>query len=94
MGSEDKMRYFWWIVSLIIMNEKDVVYEVGGPGVMSQKIEKHTLNFKAKAWWKLVRHRLCPTIEDNVLSPVHAILIASLMAEYEFDVREFLAREI
>lgn len=67
---------------------------VGGPGVFLQKIEKYTLNFEAKAWWTLDRHRLCPTTGDNVLNPVYVALISGLMAVYEFGVGEFLARDI
>lgn len=59
--------------------------------VVSNKLEKNTLNFMAKAWYKLARRRLCPTIGDNVLSLVCVALIRGFMARYEFDIREFLA---
>lgn len=86
LGLEDKMRNFWWIASLISLNGKDIVWVVGGPGLVSQKIEKHTLNVKGKKWWMLV----CPTTGDNVLSLVRTALITGFMDRYEFDVGEFL----
>lgn len=49
LGSEHKMRHFRWIPGLIALNGKEVNWVLGGPGVTSNKIEKHTLNFKAKA---------------------------------------------
>ncbi|KAF3657687.1 hypothetical protein FXO38_13576 [Capsicum annuum] len=68
--SDEKLGYFWWIVSWIALNGENAVWVVGIPGVILQKIEKNTLNFKAKSWWTLARHRLCPTTGDNILSPV------------------------
>lgn len=53
LGSEDKIRHFWWILGLIALNGEDEVWVGGGQGVASQKIEKHMLNFKAKVWWTL-----------------------------------------
>lgn len=54
------------------------------------KDRKHTLNFKAKVWWTLDQHRLCPTTGDNILSSIYTALIVGLMVRYEFDVGEFL----
>lgn len=59
-----------------------------------QNIEKNTLNFEAKAWWALARHRLCPITGDNILSLIWEDLIAGFRASYDFDVWEFLAREM
>ncbi|KAF3640809.1 hypothetical protein FXO37_23313 [Capsicum annuum] len=88
------MGYFRWITGCIASNGEDVVQVVGGLGVTSQKIKKNTLNFKAKAWWTLARHRLFPTTGDNILSPIRVAMIVRFMARYEFDVREFLAQEM
>lgn len=73
------MRHFWWIVSLIAVNGEDDMWVVGWLGVISQKIKNHTQNFKAKVWWTLVIHRLCPITGDNILSLFLAVLIAGLM---------------
>lgn len=86
MGSKDKMMHSKWIANLITTSREEAMWVVVGPGVASQKINKHTLSFKAKARWTLAQHRLCPTTRDNVLSLVCAALIAGLMARYEFDV--------
>lgn len=62
MGSEDKMMHCVWIANLIAINKEETLWEVGDSGVASNKIEKHTLDFKAKAWWTLAQHRLCSTL--------------------------------
>lgn len=71
---------------MIALNNKEAVWVVEGPRVDSQKIEKQTLNFKAKPWWNVDRHKLYPTTRVNVLSPARAALIAGLMARYEFNI--------
>lgn len=68
MGSNDKIGYFRF--GHIASNDENTVWVVGNPGVTLQKIGNNMLNFEAKAWWTLARHRLCPTTVDNVLSPV------------------------
>lgn len=78
-GLENKMQHFRWIASLIIVSGEEAIWVVGGPGVASQNIEKITLNFEANALLTLARHKLCPTTEDNVLSPIHVSLISGLM---------------
>lgn len=60
----------------------------------SKMIKNQTLNFEAKAWWILDRHRLCPTTRDNVLIPVCATLVVGLMVGYKLDVSQFITREI
>lgn len=79
---------------MIALNREEAIWVVNGLGVASQKIKKHTLNFKAKSWWILAQHRLCPTIGDNVLSPFRSALIVGFMYGYEFNLGEFLARQI
>ncbi|KAF3666761.1 hypothetical protein FXO37_10360 [Capsicum annuum] len=87
------MEFFRWIEDRITSNVQNVVWVVGGLGVVSQQIEKNTINFKGKALWTLAQHRLCSTIGDNVLSLVWTAMIAGFIDSYEFDVCEFLAQE-
>lgn len=49
LGMDDKMDHFRWIARLTGSNSKYVVWVVGVPSVVHQKIEKNTLNFEAKA---------------------------------------------
>lgn len=93
-GSDDKMGHFRWIADHIASNRKDIVWEVGGSSMTSQNIEKYTINSEAKEWWTLAWHKPCPTTEDSVLILVQAAMIAKFIAGYEFDIREFLAREM
>lgn len=67
---------------------------VRGPTVVSRKIKKITLTFEAKALWILARHRLCPTIRENVMSLIGAAMIGGLIDGYDFDIVEFLAWEM
>lgn len=60
----------------------------------STKIMKGVLNFKAKSWWTLVRHRLSPTMTNNVLSPDRATLVTGIMEGYEIDIAKILMRDI
>lgn len=76
------------------MNKEEASCVVGAPGVNSQQITKTILNFKEKAWLTLARHRLCPIIMDNVLSPVCIAFIIGVMAGYKFSVAQFITREI
>lgn len=71
---------------MITKNNEETPWFVGGQVVGSIKIEKHTLNFEAKTYWTLARHKLCPTTRDNILSPVCATLVAKIMVGYVFDV--------
>lgn len=71
-----------------------VVWVIGGSGVVYRKIKKNTLNFEVKELCTLAKHRLSPAIGDNALSLACATLITGLMANYDFDIREFLAREL
>lgn len=41
-----------------------------------------------------MRHRLSPTLEDNVLSPYKAALVADIIEGYKIDVGKWIAREI
>lgn len=59
-----------------------------------QKIKKNRLNFEGKSWWTLARHRLCPTMGDNILSLVWEAMIARFIDDYDFDIAEFLSWEI
>ncbi|KAF3659672.1 putative membrane-bound transcription factor site-2 protease-like [Capsicum annuum] len=92
--SGEKVDYYWDDRVSQHQNGEDVVWVVGSPGVTLQNIEKNTLNFEAKAWWALARHRLCPITGDNILSLIWEDLIAGFRASYDFDVWEFLAREM
>lgn len=94
IGTADKMMHFWWITNIIAINREEVSCVVCGSGVNPQKIAKDMLNFKEKAWWTLDRHRLCPTTGDNILNLVWTILLAGLMVGYEFDIVQFIFREI
>lgn len=90
----DKMMHIWWIVSLIAITGEEASWVVGGPRVKSYQIIKNTLNFKGKVWWTLSRHRLCPTTKDNVLSLVHTALTVGFIERYEFDISQFISRDI
>ncbi|KAF3655536.1 hypothetical protein FXO37_15893 [Capsicum annuum] len=94
LGTKYIMMHFWWITSLITINGEKVSWEVGGPGVNSQQVIKNTVNYEVKAWWTLARHRLCPTTGDNIVSLVCTILIAGFMEGYEFNIAQFITREI
>lgn len=48
--SKDKMVIFRWIEEHIASNGKNVIWVLGGPGVVSHKIKKSTLNFEGMAW--------------------------------------------
>lgn len=58
---------------------------VGSLGVTTQQIANLILYFEANVLWTLARHRLFPTPKDNVLSSIHATIIAGLMVRYELD---------
>lgn len=68
------------MANIIDINGKETNWVVGGSRVNFWEITKSTLKFMEKAWWTLVRHRLCPTTGDNVLSPIHVPLIVGLRA--------------
>lgn len=51
IGSEKKMDIFRCIAKRITSNKENVVWVVGGPGVVSQKIKKNTLTVEAETWW-------------------------------------------
>ncbi|KAF3677330.1 hypothetical protein FXO37_04880 [Capsicum annuum] len=75
---------------IIIADRKKAPSVVGDVG-SSPSITKGGLNFKTKAWWTMVRHRLSPTLGDNVLSPDKAYLVASSMAVQELpDIDQFI----
>lgn len=48
LGFDDKMVIFQLIAKHIALNGVNVVWVVGGPGVVSQQIKKITLNFEGK----------------------------------------------
>lgn len=77
--SDEKMKYFRYIVELIASNSQNEVWVVGVLGVASQKIQKNTLNFDGKASWTPSHHRLCPTTRHNVLSLIRTVIIAGLV---------------
>lgn len=79
---------------MIALNEEEASWVVSVQGVVSQKIEKHTLNFKYKAWWTLSHYRLHLTTRGNVLNSIRAALISGFIAAYDFNVSEFLTQEI
>lgn len=80
------MIHFWWMKGLINSNKKEASWVVSGQGINSHKITKCTLNFIEKTWQTLLRHRLCPTSRDNILSPDRTTLIVGIMVGYELDV--------
>lgn len=90
----DKLVHFRWTIIFITSNGEEIGWVVGGPRVNLQQITKNTLNFMAMEWQTLVRHRLCPTSGDNVLSPFWVTLIAWIMKGYDLDVAQFIFREI
>lgn len=55
----DKMVIYRWIAELVASNSENIVWAIGGPWVVSQKMKKITLNIEVKAWWTLARHHLC-----------------------------------
>lgn len=50
LGSEDQMVIFLWIAECISLNRQNTIWIIQGPRVVSQKINKSTLNFKGKSW--------------------------------------------
>lgn len=58
------------------------------------QITKKTLNFVAKAWETLARHSLCPIIGENIPSLVRTTLVTGLTAEYDFNIVQFIFKEI
>lgn len=88
------MGFFMWIATQISSNGDIAVWVVGSPGVTSQRIKKHILNFESKVWWALSLHRIFPTIGDNVLSLVRVAMIVDFIDSYDFDIGEILAQEI
>lgn len=50
LGLDEKLSYIKWITTRIALNDENAMWVVGGLGVTSQKIEKHTLNFETKTW--------------------------------------------
>lgn len=49
------------------------------------KIYIHSLNFLAKALWRIVRYHLALTSNDNILSPNQMGIIAAITAELELN---------
>lgn len=86
LGMADKMMHFQWIASLIAINREKVSWVIGGPRVNFQQIAKNTLNFEAKIWWTIARHRLFHITGKNILSPFCIALIVGFMAGYEFNI--------
>lgn len=62
----------------------------GGVGG-SLSIKKNSLNFQAKVWWTLVRHRLFPNLLDNVMGSNKAALITGMMSSYEINLAKWIA---
>lgn len=79
---EVKLIYFLWKASLTAAKREEVLYIIEEGGPSSQLITRVSVNFVAKAWWILVRHRLYPTYEDNIISPNRAALVNGIMASY------------
>lgn len=48
-------------------------------------IKMASLTFVAKFFWLLVRHRLSPTLADNIVTWDRMILLANLVEELEID---------
>ncbi|MCE3050783.1 hypothetical protein HAX54_048142, partial [Datura stramonium] len=57
-------------------------------------IYKASLNFLAKSWWSIVRHRPTPIVNDNMLSADRAALVACIMSEYLLNIPYIIATEI
>lgn len=63
------MAIFRWIAEQIAAHGEQASWVASGISDF-QQIKKGTLNFEGKALWTVARHRLCPTIKDDILSPV------------------------
>ncbi|MCE0481051.1 hypothetical protein HAX54_038448, partial [Datura stramonium] len=74
----------------IIAEDKEEVEWVTG----RKSIYKVSLNFLAKSWWSIVRHRLAPTMDDNVLSAHRVALVACIMSEYLLNIPRIIATKI
>ncbi|MCD7449206.1 hypothetical protein HAX54_050644 [Datura stramonium] len=71
LSTEDKVMLFQWRTNI---NSKD---KEGSEWVIGRKpIYKASLNFLAKSWWSIVRHRLASTVNDKVLRVDKAALVA------------------
>ncbi|MCD7469969.1 hypothetical protein HAX54_009464 [Datura stramonium] len=63
LRTEDQVLHFQWMDNIIAKDKE------GAEWVTSRKsIYKDSMNFLAKSWWSIVRHRFAPTVNDNVLS--------------------------
>ncbi|MCD7469276.1 hypothetical protein HAX54_008202 [Datura stramonium] len=52
------------------------------------------LRTEDKSWWSIVRHRLAPTVNDNVFITERAALVACIMSEYPMNIPRIIATEI
>lgn len=79
-----------WIAARITIQGVDVPW-CTNPRV---SITKASLNFIAKFWWSVVRTRLRPTNNDNILQPSYASLVACLMAKFGINVGWIIATDM
>ena len=63
------------------------VDEEGADWVSEPKgaIKKSNLTFTAKFLWLIVRHCICPTAADNIVTWDRAVLMAAMIAGFEVD---------
>ncbi|MCD7448188.1 hypothetical protein HAX54_039144 [Datura stramonium] len=59
-----------------------------------ERIVKSTLAFATKFWWEVVRLRLFPTGGDNTLAEDRAILVASLVLGFPFNMGDIITEDM
>ncbi|MCD7462608.1 hypothetical protein HAX54_048895 [Datura stramonium] len=65
------------MVNVIAEDKKEAEWVIS-----KNPIYKASLNFLAKSWWSIFRHRLVPIVNGNVLRADKAALVACIMSEY------------
>ncbi|MCE3215946.1 hypothetical protein HAX54_004149, partial [Datura stramonium] len=63
LRTENKLIHYRWMENIITEAKEDAKWVTSG-----KPIYKASFNFLAKSWWSIVRHRLAPTVNENVLS--------------------------
>ncbi|MCE0481296.1 hypothetical protein HAX54_038947, partial [Datura stramonium] len=63
LSTEEKLIHFRWMANIIVEDKEEAEWVTS-----RNPIYKASLNFLARSWWSIVRHRLAPTVNDNVLS--------------------------
>lgn len=57
-------------------------------------IVKVSLSFTNKFWWAIVRSLIQLTHTDNIVTPDHAVLVASILGRYDIDWTHLIVEQI